>query len=310
MRHARIQQAKPERSFAERIVAVIVAIAMLGGMGYATTSAAMADDAGQTLEQQAGISMGLHDYNRNTINDGRTVGETSHGTTVDSNVEPASNTTIAKTAGGDSEDLGAPTHRKYIRDNGDGTYWLSLDVTGASRASTEKKHQPADVVLVMDSSGSMAGQRWNTATAAATALAQKLLTSENVALPVDEQVQMSVVDFDTTARNMELDGTYWTTDSDEVSTSFSQMDASSGNGGGTNWEAALKSANGLSSNRAGVAKYIVFVSDGTPSFRNSSMGTYCRRYDRNPECAYYQKNNVYGTGQGVGIPVTGISMPR
>ena len=70
MRHARIQQAKPERSFAERIVAVIVAIAMLGGMGYATTSAAMADDAEPTLEQQAGISMGLHDYNRNTINDG------------------------------------------------------------------------------------------------------------------------------------------------------------------------------------------------------------------------------------------------
>ncbi len=58
MRHARIQQAKPERSFAERIVAVIVAVAMLGGMGYATTSAAMADDAGQTLEQKAGISMG------------------------------------------------------------------------------------------------------------------------------------------------------------------------------------------------------------------------------------------------------------
>ena len=45
MRHARIQQAKPERCFAERIVAVIIAIAMLGGMGYATTSAAMADNA-------------------------------------------------------------------------------------------------------------------------------------------------------------------------------------------------------------------------------------------------------------------------
>lgn len=68
MRHARIQQAKPERNFAERIVAVIVAIAMLGGMGYATTSAAMADGAGQTLEQQAGISLGLHDYDRNAIN--------------------------------------------------------------------------------------------------------------------------------------------------------------------------------------------------------------------------------------------------
>ena len=68
MRHARIRQAKPERSFAERIVAVIVAIAMLGGMGYATTSAAMAEDAEQTLEQQAGISLGLHDYDRKTIN--------------------------------------------------------------------------------------------------------------------------------------------------------------------------------------------------------------------------------------------------
>lgn len=70
MRHTRIQQAKPERSFAERIVAVIVAIAMLGGMGYATTSAAMADDIEQTTEQQAGISLGLHDYDRNAINKG------------------------------------------------------------------------------------------------------------------------------------------------------------------------------------------------------------------------------------------------
>ena len=69
MRHARIQQAKPERSFVERIVAVIVAIAMLGGMGYATTSAAMADDDGQTLEKRAGIKLGLHDYDRKTIND-------------------------------------------------------------------------------------------------------------------------------------------------------------------------------------------------------------------------------------------------
>lgn len=68
MRHTRIQQAKPERSFAERIVAVIVAIAMLGGMGYATTSAAMAAPAGQIVEPQAGIKLGLHDYDRSAIN--------------------------------------------------------------------------------------------------------------------------------------------------------------------------------------------------------------------------------------------------
>lgn len=50
MGHARIQQAKPERSFVERIVAVIVTIAMLGGMGYATTSAALAEDMPATVE--------------------------------------------------------------------------------------------------------------------------------------------------------------------------------------------------------------------------------------------------------------------
>ena len=303
MRHARIQQAKPEKNFAKRIVAALAAAAMLGGMGYATTSSALAEDAGQTSEQQADTSMGLHDYDRNAVKDSRTVSETGHVATVDSNVKPASNTSIAETEGGDGEDLGAPTHRKYIKDNGNGTYWLSLDVTGASRASTEKKHQPADVVLVMDSSGSMAGQRWDTATAAATALAQKLLTSENAALPAAEQVQMSVVDFDTTARNMNLGSydsrTYWTTDSSRVSASFGQMDASKNNGGGTNWEAALESANGLSSNRAGVAKYIVFVSDGTPSFRNSSMGTDCSLWSRpDEECGYYYSDKVYGTGQG------------
>ena len=51
MGHARIQQAKPERSFVERIVAVIVTIAMLGGMGYATTSAALAEDMPATVEK-------------------------------------------------------------------------------------------------------------------------------------------------------------------------------------------------------------------------------------------------------------------
>ena len=50
MGHARIRQAKPERSFVERIVAVIVTIAMLGGMGYATTSAALAEDMPATVE--------------------------------------------------------------------------------------------------------------------------------------------------------------------------------------------------------------------------------------------------------------------
>lgn len=68
MRHVHESEAKPKGNFAKRIVAAVAAVAMLGGMGYATTSAALADDVNATVEQQNGISIGLHDYNRNSIN--------------------------------------------------------------------------------------------------------------------------------------------------------------------------------------------------------------------------------------------------
>ena len=48
MRHARKYEAKPKGNFAKRIVAALAAIAMVGGMGYATTSSALAEDADTT----------------------------------------------------------------------------------------------------------------------------------------------------------------------------------------------------------------------------------------------------------------------
>lgn len=44
MRHAHEYEAKPRGGLAKRIVAVLASVAMLGGMGYATTSAALAED--------------------------------------------------------------------------------------------------------------------------------------------------------------------------------------------------------------------------------------------------------------------------
>ena len=325
-KHARRQQRRGG-GITSRVTAALVSVATLASLTIAGTAVAATDasdgaaeaessQAAQTQTTQPAASSTPTPIESATAKADSSESDSKASTKATSSDEQVKNIVPKKVAAttnqsaesgvatvASDEDLGAPTHRKYIKDNGDGTYWLSLDVTGASRASTEKKHQPADVVLVMDSSGSMAGQRWDTATAAATALAQKLLTSENAALPAAEQVQMSVVDFDTTARNMNLGSygsrTYWTTDSSRVSASFGQMDASKNNGGGTNWEAALESANGLSSNRAGVAKYIVFVSDGTPSFRNNSMGTDCSLWSRSDEeCGYYYSDKVYGTGQG------------
>ncbi|WP_029200715.1 vWA domain-containing protein [Oribacterium sp. NK2B42] len=51
------------------------------------------------------------------------------------------------------KDLGAPTTSKSVSDNKDGTYTLTLSVTGASQAQTSKTH--ANVVVVLDLSGSM-----------------------------------------------------------------------------------------------------------------------------------------------------------
>lgn len=50
MRHAHEYEAKPRGGLAERMVAVLAAIAMLGGLGYATTSAALAEDTPATVE--------------------------------------------------------------------------------------------------------------------------------------------------------------------------------------------------------------------------------------------------------------------
>ena len=50
MRHTHEYEAKPRGGLAKRIVAVLASVAMLGGMGYATTSAALAEDTPATVE--------------------------------------------------------------------------------------------------------------------------------------------------------------------------------------------------------------------------------------------------------------------
>lgn len=89
--------------------------------------------------------------------------------------------------------LPAPVHTKTIADNGDGTYTLSLDVTGDSETSSTST--PADVVLVVDASGSMAGNRIDTVKRAARGLVNTMLTAENEKLDASQQIRVSVVSF-------------------------------------------------------------------------------------------------------------------
>lgn len=213
MRHAH-NEAKPRGSFVQRMVAALAAIAMLGGLGYVTTSSAIAED------------------------DQNPSGDTS-------TLQPANSKIIAKIEGGDGDQ-----------------YALHLTASGDSSSSTVTTAVPADIVLVLDKSGSMKNSNRDTnAKNAATALASKLLTAANAALPAEQQVQMAVVTFSDRARTT----SQFTTFPGAIGTAVSAWP-----NGGTNWEDALKTANDLSSGRSGVQKHIVFLSDGNPTFRITS----------------------------------------
>lgn len=175
--------------------------------------------------------------------------------------------TVALAEEGAGNGLPAPAHTKTITDNGDGTYTLSLDVTGDSESSTEST--PADVVLVIDTSGSMAGNRIDTVKRAANGLVDTLVTAENNKLDESQQIRVSVVSFSTKV-NSTSDFTANVRTAHGAINSLNAWSNILGSSGGTNWEAALNEANDiLASGRAGANKYVVFLSDGEPTYRMS-----------------------------------------
>lgn len=187
------------------------------------------------------------------------VSDTSHVTVINSNVKPQNNKTIEKVDGGDGDQ-----------------YELHLNASGDSASSETTIATPADIVLVMDKSGSMQDKNDNrdtNAKNAANKLAEKLLTEANSKLPESQQVQMAVVTFSDTASTKQD----FTTSVSKIKTAVSSRPD-----GGTNWEAALKQANDLQG-RTGVKKHIIFLSDGNPTFRISNYPIGCSKKGCNPD---------------------------
>lgn len=160
-----------------------------------------------------------------------------------------------------------PVHSKTITDNGNGTYDLTLSVTGDTEQSSSAK--PVDVVFVVDVSSSMnetvsgwrGKSRMKAAHDAAATLANSLLTGENA----NKQIQVSVVTFGTNAQV----ATGFTSDPSVVANA---VPTAAERNQGTNWEGGLKLANAQTSGREGAEKHIVFLSDGNPTYRVSPMG--------------------------------------
>lgn len=277
-------------------------------------------------------------------------------------------TVVVFAAPGDSNgETTPPATVKTLVSNGDGTYTLSLSVTG--KAETTSESNKADVIVVLDRSGSMdesvegyvanqtgryglvnrryvnlyylhngdyrslendtytgtvyyqtwsilsgytyreyTGTRYEymdtdrlaVAKSAISALADQL-GSYNEENP--DAVRFALVTFASTARTETFSqNSNWTTN---VTTFKNKVNSDTIRAtGGTNWEDALQKANGLSV-REGAEVYVIFVSDGNPTFyvdggsgqetsRNVSM---C--YDKAKDDAKAVVNagkNFYGIG--------------
>ena len=137
------------------------------------------------------------------------------------------------------------------------------------------------------------GTRIQVAADAVNALANQLLSQNDPNNPdFKDVVEMAFIDFDTTVKNNTTHITRPTTDLN----TFKSWVSAAGAGGGTNWEDALTVANSVDFGDQDKT-YIIFVSDGDPTFRNSQNGA--PRSDCYDSDGYGSswKCNIWGNGQ-------------
>ena len=178
------------------------------------------------------------------------------------------------------ENLKEPAHRKYINANEDGTYTLSLAVTGASAEWTEQTSKPLDIILLADTSGSMdttvsgtRKARYQILQDAAKELADALLTEQNTALGNDQQIQLAFTRFsggNTGSAPSCLTSPQFTSDKSQFNAAVDKLSSRVGRYvlgalGATEWDKGLHYANSLSSGRPNAKKIIIFLSDGEPN---------------------------------------------
>lgn len=185
------------------------------------------------------------------------------------------------------------SHEKYIAKNKDGTYNLTLNVSGA--VGSESYANMLDVLFVMDTSNSMKWEMTYTGSSSKKYLKdyqtnsnsrfynQKKAVEDAVAKLKNKKnvdAQFAVVAFDTQAGIK----TNWTKDSITYPTSVGNYKSNNWEAGGTNYQAGLRKADELlKKGRTDATKIVVFLSDGDPTLY----------YD-----TYDGKEDVYGSGKG------------
>ena len=156
--------------------------------------------------------------------------------------------------------VGDLAHRKYVEDNGDGTYDLTLDVTGAM--GTETNPASVDVVLVLDLSSSM--DENNNLTNAKQAIYKLISDLESVST-VESRWKLVTFGNDATPANGWKSSTEIRQDvrDAEVPWSF--------NGVGTNYQAGLEAAGDAIRSSSADNRIVVFLTDGQPTFHGDGV---------------------------------------
>lgn len=152
-----------------------------------------------------------------------------------------------------------PAHEKTLTPNGDGTYKLSLSVTGKASSSTSYSGTHANVLFVIDTSSSMYTRlpdgrtRMEATRLLAKQLAERLLANNTPRNPT--AIELALVSFNEYAKTE----SGWTTNTEAFKSKIDGMVQHTG----TNWEDALKKANAMTSD--GDPTYVVFLTDGIPT---------------------------------------------
>ena len=180
--------------------------------------------------------------------------------------------------------------------NGDGTADLSLSIIGHTKDREVEKL--ADVIVVFDVSGSMSkGMSGSTRLAVAKNAVNNLV--DNLATKKNSDgnplVRMSLISFSNTAKNV-IGLTDLTTQG--VSDYKGAVRGLSADGG-TNWDYALQLANEQAVD-SGRATFVIFVTDGDPTFRNTRTNINDANLNSNNNSdvlnSYYLNYNVFGNG--------------
>lgn len=154
-----------------------------------------------------------------------------------------------------------PYHRKYVTPQADGTYNISLEISGDEKTVDH----PADIVILFDTSSSTSREMIKCFQAAANKLADTFLSEANAAKPAAQQTRIGIVDFSHYTQDICAPTADYTTVKEaikgiQVFTNGTQY---------TDWGAPLARSQEIleaaEAQRPGTKKYTIFLTDGSPN---------------------------------------------